>query len=295
MWFIYALATSLCSACYYMCNQNSKLNSHIFITYRGFIPAFVILPVVVFIPPAFMWPFFLIAVLQGLAVSYLDYNIYKLFQKYGAEAVSSINPLSVLITFVFWLVVRPTTLMSYMQNISRFMLIVFSVCAIVYAVMKYRRQPFLVSCLHDMFPLLLIFSFIDITNKLIMEYADNHLISATIYRVFIVSIIIGIVNLMICRQKGIPTSAFFKKENLRASWFILLNPLSMILVNFSMFYAENPAYTSAVVYLSVVWILLFNKIRQYAGLPTKNQPIVKKWIILLLAATILLIITTSNR
>ena len=293
MWFIYALAASFCSAFYYICNQNSILNPKLFIIYRGFIPVFLILPITLFMPPNFQWPFFLIATIQGFAVSYLDYKIYKLFQKYGAETVSSIQPLSVLITFVFWLVIRPSLLVVYMENLWNFSLIVLSILAIVYSVMKYRQQTFVLACLHDMVPLLLIFSLIDITNKLIMEYANHNLLAATIYRVLIVSSIVGLVNLGTGLQRDLKITDLFKKENISAAWFTLLIPISMILVNFSALYADNPAYTSAVIYLSVIWILLLNKISRYFSLPTNYKPIGRKWIILLVIATMTLIITTS--
>lgn len=294
MWFIFALLTSLCYAAYYICNQNSKLNANIFIVYRGFIAALVILPFALCMAPSFAWQFFLIAAMQGMAVSYLDFNIYKLFQKYGAETVSSIQPLSVLITFIFWIVVRPAILVSYMENVERFALIVLSITAIVFAVMKYREQPFVLACLRALIPLLLIFSFIDVTNKLIMEYANNHLLSATIYRVLIVSSIVGFVNLGVCFKKGITTSELFNRKNVVRAWFVLLQPLSMMLVNFSVFHAENPAYTSAIIYLSVIWILVFNKVCQYLGLPVNYKQVARKWIILLIAATIVLILTTTK-
>lgn len=293
MWFIYALATSICAAVYYICNQNCKLSPHLFIIYRGFIPALIILPITLFLSPNFEWPFFLIAILQGFGVSYLDYHIYKLFQKYGAESVASVQPLSVLITFVFWLLIRPSLLVTYMENMWHFALIVLAVLCIVYAVMKYRQQPFVLSCLRDMIPLLLIFSLIDVTNKLIMEYTNNHLLAATIYRVLIVSAMVGFVNLGVGFRCGIKASDLFKKENISATWFFLFIPISMMLINFSAFHADNPAYASAVIYMSVIWILLFNKILQYFGFSTKGDPIAKRWIVLLVVATMLLIILTA--
>ena len=294
MWFIFALATSICAACYYLCNQNCKLKPDIFIVYRGFIVALLVLPITLFIAPSFAWPFFLIAILQGFAVSYLDYNIYKLFQKYGAEAVSSIQPLSVLLTFVLWLIIRPDLLFLYMENIKRFIIIVLCISAIVYAVMKYRRQSFVFACLCQMVPLLLICSFIDITNKLIMEYTNNHFLQASLYRVLIVSSVVGFVNLGLVTRQGTKIKTLLKKENILASWFVVLLPFSMVLINFSAYFAENPAYSSVIVYLSVVWILLFNKIRQFFGRPQKYKTIEKKWIILLLAATMILVIVTSG-
>ena len=294
MWFIFALATSICAACYYICNQNCKLSPGIFIVYRGFIAALAVLPFAVFIVPNFAWPFFLIATLQGVAVSYLDYNIYKLFRKYGAEAVSSIQPLSVLVTFVLWLIIRPSLLFLYMENLWRFAIIVLCISSIVYAVMKYRRQPFVFACLRQMLPLLLICSFIDITNKLIMEYTNNHLWQASLYRVLIVSSVVGFINLGFSLKQGVKLKTLLKKENIIAAWFVLLQPFSMMLINFSAHFAENPAYSSVVVYLSVVWILLFNKICQFFGRPQNYKQIEKKWIILLLAATMILIIVTAK-
>lgn len=127
-----------------------------------------------------------------------------------------------------------------------------------------------------------------------MEYANNHLLAATCYRVLIVSATIGFINLIAGHKQHMIIKQLLNIKNIMAAWFITLIPISMILVNFSVFYAVNPAYTSAIIYLSVIWILLFSKISQYFGFSTNNKPIAKKWIVLLVISTMTLIIATSK-
>lgn len=294
MWYSFALLTSLLYAFYYIYNQNSKLKAEIFIIYRGFLAALAATPLALFYHYTFPWQFYAIVLFQGVMISYMDYKYFQAFHKFGAENVNAVKPLTVLITFILWLVLRPSIIKVYLAAPVRSVVIVMALMAIIYAVMNYRRQKIGKNCLQEVVPLLFLSSVIDISNKLIMEYAEGHLLILTFHRVAFTGWIIGGVNLFINRHKNICLKELLNFKNMRQGAFIILLVLSMITINLSMHYTPNPAYTSAIIYLSVVWIMLINKMRRYWGKKTPYQNIALKWILLLLFAAMTLVIATQQ-
>lgn len=293
MWLIFALITSVLYAIYHICNQESKLKAEIFIIYRGFLPALVTTPLVIIYHYIFPWQFYAIILFQGLTISYMDYKYFQAFHKFGAENVNSIRPLTVMITFILWLIIEPSMVERYLANPLRSVIIIASLIGIIYAVMNYRQQKIGKQSLKFVLPLLLLSSLIDISNKTITEYAEGHLLALTFHRVALTGWIIGCVNLFLNRQQNIKLKELIDFKNIYRGSFILLLILSMITINFAMHYTVHPAYTSAVTYLSVIWIILINKFIAYSNKARKYQKIALKWILLLLFAAITLILETN--
>lgn len=293
MWFLFAFLGSWIDAFYYLCNQKSRLTTDVFIIYRGFIPALIATPLMLFYHYAFSWEFYLIVLFQGLVISYMDRKYFEAFHKFGAENVNSIQPLTVIITFILWLLIEPQIVLIYLSNPCRSMVIVLSIGAIVFSVIKYRHHATGLNCFKYVFPLLILSSIMDMSNKVIMNYADSHLIVASIYRVALTGWIIGFVNLFNNRKKAEINLCIFRPENLYKGSFIFLLVLSMVILNLSMYYTLHPAYCTAVLYLSVVWIVLINQIQQWRGRKIIYQNVDKKWIFLLLIATIVLVLATN--
>lgn len=261
--------------------------------YRGYFLAVAAAPLALFYLHIFPWQFYFIAFLQGLLISYSDYKYFQAFQKFGAENVTSITPLTVIITFFIWFIFQPSIIFEYLSTPLRSLLIMASIAVIVISVMKYRAQPIGLKCFRFMAPILFIIALIDASNKTIMQYADNHLLTATITRVALTGLIIGCINLFVGLKKDLNQKEILNLKNIKSGLFILLLALSMILLNFSMHYAKNPAYTSAIIYLSVVWIILINHIRSAMGYKTPYQKLQKRWIFALLIATVVLSVITG--
>ena len=293
MWFLFAFLNSWIGAFYYLCNQNSRLTTDVFIIYRGFIAALIATPLMLFYHYTFPWEFYLVVLFQGFVISYMDRKYFEAFHKFGAENVNSIQPLTVIITFILWLLIEPQIVLTYLSMPYRATVIILSIMVIVFSVIKYRHHATGLNCFKYVFPLLLLSSLTDMSNKIIMNYADSHLIIASIHRVALTGWIIGFVNLFNNRKKAGVNLSIFRPENLYKGSFILLLVLSMVVLNLSMYYAPHPAYCVAVLYLSVVWIVLINKIQQWCGRQIVYQNVEKKWIFSLLIATIVLVLATK--
>lgn len=293
MWFIFALAVSCLNAFYYIGNQNSKLKPTLYIIYRGFFTAISVIPLLLFLPPDFQWQFFAIVIVQGFAISFVDLRYFHAFQKFGAEVVCTIKPLTVLLTFALWIIIKPYMFGYYLSNPLRSTLIIASILVIVYATAKYRQQRVGLNCFTQVFPLLVISALIDSSNKSVTEYVNGNILAGAVWRVFITGIIIGFFNLFIARKHNLKLKDIIKPKNLRKGLFILFLTAAMITVNFSLYYAENPAYTSAIIYTSVIWIMGINYLQKLLGRKKTYPHIAKKWIFTLLIAAIILIIATS--
>lgn len=293
MWFIFALAVSWFNALYYVANQNSRLKPNLFIIYRGFFAALSVVPALLFFRPDFQWQFFAIVIAQGFAISFLDLRYFHVFHKFGAETVCTIKPLTILLTFILWLFIKPYMLSHYMADPWRSLVIILSISAIVYATVKYRAHRVGLRCFTQVFPLLFLSAVIDTSNKLITEYVNNQVLSGSLWRVFITGCIIGTFNIFIAQKHNIKFKELVKVRNLRKGLFIIFLTLSMITVNFSLYYAENPAYTSAIIYTSIIWIMLINRIQTLMGHKKTYSHIAKRWIFTLLLAAIILIVATN--
>ena len=293
MWLIFALVTSLLYAFYHLCNQLSTLKAEIFIIYRGLLVALIATPFMLAYYHTFPWQFYAIVLFQGITISYMDYKYYQAFHKFGAENVNAIRPLTVLITFILWLMIRPSTLALYFNAPYRALIIMVALMAIVYAGMKYRQQKIGRDSLKFILPLLVLSSLIDMSNKVITEYSDNLLLPLTFHRVALTGWIIGIINLMLNRKYLHNPRELINIKNICRGSFLILLLLSMITINFSMHYTPHPAYTSAITYLSVIWLVIINKCRAVMGKKSAYQPIALKWILLLLIAAITLSLATS--
>ena len=294
MWLIFALITSVLYALYHICNQESKLKAEIFIIYRGFIAALAATPLAIIYHYIFPWQFYAIILFQGITISYMDYKYFQAFHKFGAENVNSIRPLTVMITFTLWLIIEPSIIGQYLSNPLRSIIIIASLIGIMYAVMNYQHQKIGKESLKFMVPLLFLSSLIDTSNKLITNYAEGHLLALTFHRIAFTGWIIGCINLFLNRHKNIKIKELIDIKNIYRGSFILVLIVSMITINFAMHYTPNPAYTSAITYLSVIWIMLINKYIAYSKKKKHYQKIALKWILLLLGAAIILILATAE-
>jgi hypothetical protein len=128
------------------------------------------------------------------------------------------------------------------------------------------------------------------SNKVITEYSDNLLLELTFHRVALTGWIIGLINIFLNRRYLAHPKELILFQNICRGSFLIFLILSMITINLSMHYTPHPAYTSAIIYLSVVWLVVINKIRTRMGKKSFYQPIALKWILLLLVSAITLIL-----
>ena len=293
MWVLYALAASVVNAIYSICLQNVRLPAPVFMIYRGFIVALMVLPFLFCFEVIGAWQFYAIAIMQGLIVAYSDYATLNANRRYGAETVNSILPINVASTFILWCVIEPAIIYTYLHNPIKTAGIVVSMFGICYALSKYRRVKVTSEAFFYLIPVIISGSLIAVSNKTIMNYASNSLFGLCFWRIFVSSLTIGAVHLAVGLKNKLPMKTLVDKENLLKIWFLILMPMSMLCRNMAMFYADNPSYVSSIVQTSLLWIIFFNRCMPFIRFKRMYIQIEKKWAFLILICAIILIVSTN--
>lgn len=293
MWVLYALGASIVNAIYYIFNQNVRLQPSVFMIYRGIVVALIVLPVCLLYKPIEAWQFYAISIVQGLIISYNDLKSLKGHKKYGAENIGSVGPLSVAFVFFFWCLLEPLIILKYCQTPIKTFFILLSLSGIIYALMQYRKVKITKEVFMYMLPVILLSAIISILNKKIMYYAEDSLYGLCYWRIFITSMVVGCIHTIIYAVKKQPLPDLIKKENLSKTIFFILMPASMLFRNMAMYYTENPSYVSAIVYTSLLWLMVINRSFRFIHFKRIYLQMEKKWALLMLASVIMLILATN--
>lgn len=292
MWVLYAIIASITGAFYYLSIQNIKINTNVFMIYRGFIITTLLLPIILLYPIKFSLIFYLMSILQGIIVAYSDYLCFRLNKNYGSETISSITPLSVVIVFILWCFISPSTVLAYTTNPIQTVFIIFSLLGVVYALINYRKTPLTSKALTFLIPVLFLSSAISILNKLIMSYSESSPLLCACWRVLILSLIIGTIHSGIYIKKKLPLKDLINPQNLKQGKVFILLLIALISKSLAMLYTQNPAYVSCIIYLTPIWIMIFGHIFPVFKFKWHKKQIQKKYEILFIVSVIILILLT---
>ncbi len=290
MWIIFAVLASLVNAIYYICNQNVKLKPSVFMIYRGGLVALSAVPFLFFYDIVSAWQFYAIAILQGIITAHNDLKSFKSNRKYGAETVCSIMPMNVGFTFLIWCFIEPMIILQYAKSPVRSLFIIGALCGIVCALSKYRRVKITKEAFLTLLPVMILGSFIAIFNKTIMNYAENSLWGLCFWRIFVSSLVVGIIHIFVYIRREGNFKELYREANLQKGWIFIFMPASMVCRNMAMFYTDNPSYVSALVQVSLLWVIVFNRYVPFIHCKKMCMKMEKKWAFLMLVSVIVLIV-----
>ena len=293
LWVLFSVLASIVNAIYFMCLQNIHLQSRIFMIYRGMAVALMVVPFLFFYQPLIAWQFYAIALAQGLIIAALDLRLFKANHRYGAETVSSITPLTVAAVFIIWCIIEPAIIIRYAQSPLQSTCILAALSGIIIALAKYRHVPFTKSAFIYLIPVILLDAVCSVLNKTIMQYSLDSLYGLCFWRIFITSLAVGFIHLFIYIKDKQPLKEIVAKSNLSRAWFLALMPASMLSRNMAMYYTENPSYVSAIVYTSLLWIMVINRYFRFIHFKRIYLQMEKKWAIIMLVSVIVLILATN--
>lgn len=293
MWVLIALLISFISSIYFLAIQNIKINANLFVLYRGWIISLMLLPVLLLNPVTFSFAFYVMSFVQGIFISYMDYQSFNVNKNYGAETVSSMMPFSVVLIFVFWCMIDPTLFMKYCRTPVRTCFILLSLVGIIFSLCKYYQVKFTRSALIKIFPVLFFSACIAIINKSIMNFTEGNTLIRSCYGVALSSIVVGIVHLFMYIHQKLPLKKIIAKENLQKSTILFLLLLIIVLKNIAFYYVDNPAYVSCLTYIMLIWIMILGKYVKCFAFKNKEIQTAKKWKIIFVFSIILLIIATN--
>lgn len=293
-WAFQAVAASFLMEVYFQQNQNVRLNGVVFMVYRGLAMALMLIPFTPFFPPIDNWQFYVFCILTGLGIAFIDYYYFKAIRYWGAEVVTSIQPLNIGLIFIIWLTLKPSLILFYLQEPLKFVLIILCLIGIMISMVKYNQVKVSRKALRYLLPALLVGALSENINKQALIYGDNNPISAIFYYILVTAVTIGVVNLARYVNSGEPLRILISWKNLKHCWIFIVLILAMTVRNMALNTAVNPAYVAAIIYLYVVWIMLSNNLKACLGKNIRYQQMNKKIVALLLVSVVGLILLTGN-
>lgn len=290
MWAVFALLTSFFNAAYFLLNQKMAMKASLFMVYRGWAVFFMLLPFAGLFTPVSHWEFYALCTLQGALIAFVDGKFFVALRRWGAEVATSLQPFSIGITFVLWLIISPSTILVYLREPLVALLIVAAMAGIVVSVRLFNRSPISMQALKFLVLTLTVGAFCDIVNKKVMNYGQGDLVSASYFYVLLIALVAGAINLVVYLRDNGSLKKAVAAENIKyLPVFVLLIGCN-VSKNFAMFYALNPSYVAALMYIYILWIALFNllKARLTPNVPY-NRMNVKAALLLLTSAIVLIL------
>lgn len=292
MWVLLALLSAVFSSLYYLSAQNIKMDANTFMVYRGWLVAAMLLPILILNPIKFPPMFYFMALIQGAVSAYIDYVSFGLNKKYGSETVGSITPLTVVIVFAMWCFIDTDLLVTYWKNPLQTGVIFFSCAGVAFAINRYHQVEFTRQAFYKILPLLLLISLVIVLSKLVMNYSSDRPILAVLWQNFIIAAVIGIVHLGVYRHKKLSVKNLILPKNLFKGLIFLYAVGVCVLKTLAIYYAQNPAYVSALAYTSIIWVIIFSHSFRIFKFNTTSEQAAIKWKILFLVSVVMLILAT---
>lgn len=256
-WWAAAIVNSIALATYLTINQHFKIKGSVLMVYRGLVKAILCIPLMLFFPPVSGWEFYFFTALLGLLMSYVDNRYMNAISKFGAEIPASFQPLTVVVSFVVWWLIDKEEFFAISQNLW----VLFGVlsCLLMAAASMWllSKSKFSMQAFRYLLLALIMIVFGDIIFKLAMENGEENFISALVYFTFVISLFIGIPNLIVVIKEKDVKLLFEKKSFFVGMTMILVISIVTISKGYALLKVPNPAYVSMFNNSYAVWVIIY--------------------------------------
>ncbi len=262
--------------------------------YRGLMVALMVLPFMLMHPFIRNPYFYVVCVAQGLLIAFIDYRFARAVKAFSASVASAIQPLSIGLIFVMWLVLTPSLARDYVAHPNHFLTVLICLSGIIFAALKLRNAKSSQRAMKYLAPCLVMMAVGEILNKSAMSFGAENLTAAILGYCFITGLVCGIWNLHLYKRQNLPVNRIFESKYLIQGGVISLSViLLMAFKNAAMSGTSNPAYVTAIVLLYPLWILLVNVLYRLRYPKTKPMP-VTPWVVCLLVFCVVVLILSDT-
>ena len=117
LWWLFAFAAGFTTALYLSFNQYVKMPPALLMVYRGLLLSLFLLPFLFYFKPVPNMLFYILCVVQGSLVAYMDNRFFAISRQYGAEVSGTIQPFSLMPVFMS---LPPSRILCHTVGIIRY-------------------------------------------------------------------------------------------------------------------------------------------------------------------------------
>jgi len=213
------------------------------------------------------WPtspwFYFFTILTGPFAYYKDMVLYDFTAKFGAGVVTRIEPLSVPLVFIAWLLLDFSLFQKQIEMPLVFAGIVLCIGAATFFTSRLRHCSVNKKVLRAMVPLVICSGMLNLIGKGSTEYMPDD--SSVLVYIFVQSVIIVAISVWRLGMASAKQVLVFKDNKLLTG--VLFLGLSLFVViglrMLAIKGAANPAYATSVMLTGPFWVLLFNRLLKH--------------------------------
>lgn len=221
----------------------------------------IVLPVLAFtgLPekPAFYAATFVTAFIWA----YADLSSIRASEEYGAEVITRLIPLNVLVTFFMWIALDPATQGSYLDVPLKGLGILAATCAAVFFAMHLQKGPVTREHLRAFGPVILMSGMGVVYAKIALDSAPSlhsGVFGYIALQAFLMIIIFGALEAV---WNPVPRAVFAGRVAMTSGLLMGINTVAhMIFKCYGYQLVENPAYISVVILTTPLWVMLYYRI-----------------------------------
>lgn len=259
IWGIFALIAGLTYCVQSEINKHYKVNGFTLNTFRALFAALLMVPVI----PFMEWPalpeYYLVVILKA-AISVVcmmaQYNLAA--QKNGRVACLH-QPIAIILTFIFWLMLEEEQRLFLLQNPMNAMGIGVAFLIFMFSIQVIRKNDVGWSALLSVIPIAVLYSVIVVVSKIALEHGTS-LLSISLNFVFLCNVFMFIISLPVyCSQN----KTRFIPPNIIASagGVAFFHTISWVFACIAIILTPNPAYVSVITGLAPIWFMIYYKMR----------------------------------
>lgn len=258
MWFLFAVLAALINATTRLSNQYLKLSGHSLTVLIKSLQILYFLPFLFFVE----WPnsalFYVIACLTGPLVLLQDRAFFNFTAKHGAGAIARVEPLSIPLVFILWMVIQPSAFYDLLDTPLNFIGIILAIAACVCFAFRMRQCTLSFDILKSMIPLIFIMGSISLLAKSGIDQAPN--IEGIVVYGFIQSLVLVALSPLLTKKENDTPVNILNKKYLIPAFFLSLLMMGVIICRlYGFILTPNPAYVTAVMLTGPFWIMIFYK------------------------------------
>lgn len=261
MWVIFSLLASILNAVQSEINKNYKVDGFRLNTYRSFISTVVMIPLIGFIEwnlSAYYYFVTFVVALLSIGGMVLQYD---LAAKKNGRVACLHQPVGVVITFIFWLCLKPEEINFFIENWINAMAILVSFGLFAYGFSMVRKSDTGAHILSTVVSIALLFSLSTIVSKIALE-TNAEVIGVSLNFVMVCNLFMFLISFPIFVYRLNQRKFTITKKDIKGAAYISVShTVSWILLCFALIYAENPAYVSVLIGLTPLWFMIYYKLR----------------------------------
>ncbi len=261
LWAMFGMAAALLSTCMPLIQERMKADGYALAFWNKIFTALLMVPFVLQagLPsdPAFYVTVALTAILWCVA----DVVYFRSIPVVGAGVITRMVPSAIIVTFFLWFLFDPALLRAYIADPGRSALIAGIIVLSSFFAVRLKRCPVTWQAIGVIWPLLFAAAVGPIIQKISLSYAATPM-QAPYAFVFVQALVmVAIWGAYYLIRRPVPVAAMRAGLSIRTAALVsVFSGFGVVLKNFGLLYAENPAYLSVLLLTDSLIVLAYHRL-----------------------------------